>query len=131
METSILIFLVEDDDSVRELLLEVLADGGFKAATANNGEDAIKMLDASGADCKALITDINLAPGKLTGWDVARHARELSPGMPVVYMTGFAGNEWASMGVPNSILLTKPFAPAQVLTAVAQLLNAASSTPGD
>jgi hypothetical protein len=41
-------------------------------------------------------------------------------------MTGAAGSEWASQGVPNSILLTKPFAPAQLITAVSQLLNAAA-----
>jgi len=40
--------------------------------------------------------------------------------------TGAAGSEWASQGVPNSILLTKPFAPAQLITAVSQLLNAAA-----
>ena len=45
---------------------------------------------------------------------------------PVVYMTGAAADEWASQGVPNSILLQKPFAPAQLVTAVSQLLNTGS-----
>lgn len=44
-------------------------------------------------------------------------------------MTGAAADEWASHGVPNSILLTKPFAPAQLVTAVAQLLNNTPPTP--
>lgn len=123
MGEAVLIFVVEDDDAVRDLLIDVLQDGGFAIATATTGEEAIKMLDISGADYRALITDVNLTPNKLTGWDVARHAREISPELPVVYMTGAAGNEWASMGVPKSVLLTKPFAPAQVLTAVSQLLN--------
>ena len=39
-------------------------------------------------------------------------------------MTGVASDQWASHGVPNSILLEKPFAPAQLVTAVATLLNA-------
>lgn len=43
-----------------------------------------------------------------------------------LYMTGVAANDWASHGVPNCILLEKPFAPAQVLTAMSQLLNAAA-----
>jgi hypothetical protein len=42
-------------------------------------------------------------------------------------MTGAAADQWASHGVPNSILLTKPFAPAQLVTAVSQLLNSAQS----
>jgi len=80
------------------------------------------MLEAKGAAYNALVTDVNLG-GKLTGWDVAKRARELTPDMPVIYMTGAAANEWASNGVPNSILLSKPFAPAQLLTAVSNLLN--------
>lgn len=47
--------------------------------------------------------------------------------LPVVYVTGDSANAWASQGVPNSVLITKPFAPAQVVTAVS--LNAVSSAP--
>jgi CheY-like chemotaxis protein len=73
------------------------------------------------------VTDINL-PGKTDGWEIARLAREIVATLPVVYMTGAAGDEWASKGVPESILLTKPFAPAQLVTAVSQLLNAGGPT---
>jgi CheY-like chemotaxis protein len=75
-----------------------------------------------------VVTDINLG-GNLKGWDVARAARKNDPAMSVVYMTGTQGDDWASQGVPNSVLLTKPFAPAQLLTALANLLNAGSTTP--
>ena len=78
-------------------------------------------------ECRALVTDINLGKDKMDGWAVARHARENEPDMPVVYMTGDSADDWASKGVPNSILLTKPFAPAQLVTAISQLLN--SGTP--
>jgi CheY-like chemotaxis protein len=65
----------------------------------------------------------------MNGWEVARQAREIDPSFPVVYMTGAAADEWASHGVPNSILLTKPFAPAQLVTAISQLLNALGPSP--
>jgi CheY-like chemotaxis protein len=48
--------------------------------------------------------------------------------VPVVYITGATAHEWATQGVPNSMLLTKPFAPAQLVTAVSQLLNAGTPT---
>jgi DNA-binding response OmpR family regulator len=67
---------------------------------------------------------VNRPPGKTTGWEVAKHAREISATIPVIYMTGEGAAGWAVNGVPNSILLLKPFAPAQLLTAVSQLLNA-------
>jgi hypothetical protein len=48
----------------------------------------------------------------------------MNPEFPVIYVTGAAGDEWASQGVPNRILLVKPFAPAQLVIAISQLLNA-------
>lgn len=65
--------------------------------------------------------------GKTSGWDLARLVRERDPEFPVIYMTGAAADQWASLGVPKSILLTKPFAPAELVTAVSQLLNIGSA----
>jgi CheY-like chemotaxis protein len=76
---------------------------------------------------RALVTDINLR-GTMDGWEVAKQAREIDPAFPIIYMTGAAADQWPSHGVPNSILLTKPFAPAQLVTAVSQLLNAGPPT---
>jgi two-component system cell cycle response regulator CpdR len=73
------------------------------------------------------VTDINLI-GRLDGWELARAAREMDSSMPVIYMTGTHGDDWASKGVPNSVLLRKPFTPAQIVTAVAALLNASPPT---
>jgi DNA-binding NtrC family response regulator len=129
MDLSILVFLVDDDVDIREVLETALKEGGFAVALASTGEEAISMLDAEGKKYRALITDINMGL-EVTGWDVAKHARELLEALPVVYMTGGNGvHEWASKGVPNSVLLIKPFAPAQLITAVSQLLNQ-GNTPG-
>ncbi len=68
------------------------------------------------------MTDIDLT-GRLDGWEVARAAKKTESTMPVIYMTGTHGEEWACMGVPNSVILAKPFAPAQLVTAISNLLN--------
>ena len=128
MSDSVLVFVVDDEALIQLVVQDALEEGGFVVATASSAEQAIAMLNAEGMAYNALVTDVNLG-GKLTGWDVAMRARELLPDMPVVYMTGGAANEWASHGVPNSILLTKPFAPAQLITAVSQLLNKGSTAP--
>ena len=128
MSDSVLVFVVDDEASIQHILQDALEEGGFTVATASSAEQAIAMLNAEGMAYNALVTDVNLG-SKLTGWDVAKRARELLPELPVVYMTGAAANEWASNGVPNSILLAKPFAPAQLITAVSQLLNKASTAP--
>nr|WP_249129236.1 MULTISPECIES: response regulator [Bradyrhizobium] len=116
--------VTEDDQLVQGIVEEALAEGGFETATATTGEEAIALLTADADRFRALVTDIHLG-GKLDGWDVARAAREINANIPVVYMTGAAADEWASKGVPNSVLLNKPFAPAQLVTAVSHLLNAA------
>jgi DNA-binding response OmpR family regulator len=124
VENQIVVLVVEDDQLVQGLVEECLADGGFEAAITSSGEDAIALLDASAGKYRALVTDINLKPGKADGWQVAKHAREIDPNFPVVYTSGRDADDWASKGVPNSIMLAKPFAPAQLVTAVSQLLNA-------
>ena len=127
MTISILVFVVEDDALIRHVLEDALTEGGFTVTLTSSGEEAITMLDREGVNYHALLTDIDLA-GKLNGWEVARHARDVNDKLPVIYMTGGSAHEWASKGVPNSQLMPKPFAAAQVVIAVAQLINAAGGS---
>jgi DNA-binding response OmpR family regulator len=125
MADLLVILVIEDDQSIQSLVADALTDGGFEPAIAPSGEEAVTLLMGGQTKYSALVTDINLR-GTMTGWTVAKKAREIDPAFPIVYMTGAAIEQWASHGVPNSILLTKPFAPAQLITAVSNLLNAAS-----
>jgi CheY-like chemotaxis protein len=118
----LVIMVVEDDKSIRDLVEEALNGGGFEPAIAASGEEAMTLLRGNRQHYRALVTDINLT-GTMDGWEVAKQAREIDPAFPVVYMTGAAADQWASHGVPNSILLAKPFAPAQLVTAISNLLN--------
>ena len=93
----------------------------------SSGEEAVTLLQGLKGNYRALVADINLL-GKFDGWEVAKRAREIDPAFPIIYMTGAAADEWASRGVPNSVLLTKPFAPAQLVTALSQLLNTSSQS---
>ena len=130
MATSVLVFVVEDQVVIAHMLEDALTDGGFSVTLASSGEQAMSMLDKEGADYKALITDIDLG-GRLNGWEVAKHAREINDKLPVVYMTGASAHDWGSKGVPNSQLIPKPFAVAQIVTAVATLINAAAAVGSD
>lgn len=120
-----LVLIVEDDPLIQGIADEALQEGGFETAIAQSAEEAVTLLKTRHLGYRALVTDISLK-GRMSGWEVARQAREIDPGFPIVYMTGAAGGEWPSQGVPNSILLEKPFAGAQLVTAVSQLLNAIS-----
>ncbi len=126
LNDKIMVLVVEDDQLIQAMVEEALSDGGFELAITASGEEAVALLGDGKIAYRAVVSDINLS-GKLDGWEVARVARESDPAMPVVYMTGTQTEEWASQGVPNSVLLAKPFAPAQLVTAIANLLNTASS----
>ena len=117
------VLVVEDDQSLQSIVEESLTDGGFEPAIAPSGEEAVTLLKSGLTKYRALVTDINLS-GTMSGWEVAKRAREIDPEFPVVYMTGTSAEDYGSQGVPNSILLNKPFAHAQLVTDVAQLLNA-------
>lgn len=123
-----LVLIAEDQTDIGEVLKDSFEEGGYAVLLVETAAEALASLDARGEEVRALVTDIKLG-SSTTGWDVARHARELKPEMPVVYMTGSESNDWPVLGVPNSILVPKPFAASQVITAVSQLLNA-SNTPG-
>jgi DNA-binding response OmpR family regulator len=118
----LLILVIEDDLTIQAFIDEALCESGYEPSLAASGEEALILLKDGEYKFRLLVTDINLA-GKVDGWEVARTVREIDPAFPVIYMTGAAADEWASKGVPKSILLTKPFAPAQLVTAISNLLN--------
>ena len=122
MTDSPVLLLVDDEVLIADMLHDALVDAGFDVVTANDGDWAIAMLDDPTLTIAGLITDINMG-GPTDGWAVARHARERLSDLPVVYMTGGAASEWSAHGVPMSILVGKPFATAQIVTAIASLLN--------
>ena len=117
-----LILVIEDDDAIQGLVEDALSEGGFAVAIAGTGEEAVTLLKGGLVTYRGLVTDIQLL-GRFNGWEVARAAREVDPDFPVIYMSGIASDQWPIQGVPNSMMLQKPFAPAQLVTALSQLLN--------
>lgn len=125
MEQSLLILLVEDEALIAIDLQTALEAAGFGVTHVPTGTNAIKALDDKPLKFSGIVTDIRLGSG-LNGWAVARHARELVPQIPVVYMSGDSAHEHTAQGVPDSIMLEKPFASAQLITAISTLLDAAA-----
>ncbi len=124
----VVVLVVEDEALIQDIVVTVLQEGGFAVVTAKNAAEAIQLLDNDPLGFQALIADIRLGSGP-NGWAVAKHGRELNPQLPVVYMSGDSGVDWAANGVPQSLMLQKPFAPAQIVTAVASLINQAPALP--
>ena len=126
-QTVPIVLVIEDDDSIQTVVEDALSDAGFEPAIAPSGEEAVTLLKGMKNTYRALVTDITLR-GKIDGWEVAHQARQIDPEFPIVYISGKSAAEWPSKGVPNSIMLPKPFAPAQLVTAIANLLNRTTPT---
>ncbi|MFC5037883.1 response regulator [Tianweitania sediminis] len=128
MDAAILL-LVEDEEALHPVFEDALEDAGYGVIVATNGSDAIEALEEDVGRFKGIVTDIKLGAGP-NGWDIAHRARVLAPAIPIVYMSGDSVVDWTAHGVPNSIILQKPFALAQLITAISQLINQAQSSPG-
>ena len=122
------ILYVEDDAVVRLSLATALEDAGFVVREVGDGKEALAALEAGGEAVRGLVTDVNLGTDP-DGWAIARKAREREATLPVVYVSGESQEAWAANGVPNSVLIAKPFVPTQVVVALSMLLNTGSGTP--
>jgi CheY-like chemotaxis protein len=121
-----IILLVEDEPLVLLVAQDALEAGGFTVLPVQTASEALSALDSKSADLSGLVTDIRL-PGGADGWEIARHARELRADLPVVYTTADSASEWPAQGVPNSVVIQKPYAGAQLLTAISTLMTAADT----
>jgi CheY-like chemotaxis protein len=81
------ILIVEDDPNIHSVIEDALGEAGFEPAIAESGEEAVTLLKGHRGKYRALVTDISLR-GKMEGWEVAQHAREIDPAFPIVYMSG-------------------------------------------
>lgn len=120
------VLLVEDEPLVLLVAQDALEAGGYATVAVQTATDALRAPDDRIDDVSGLITDIRL-PGPSSGWEIARRARALKPDLPVVYTTADSACDWAALGVPKSVVLEKPYAGAQLLTAISTLLTAADT----
>jgi DNA-binding response OmpR family regulator len=122
------VLLVEDERLIREMVESTLEEAGYAVMTSGDGKTALEALEQGADGFAALITDVNLG-GATNGWAIATRARELSPAIPVIYVTGDSAHEWSAHGVPNSVLVAKPFVPTEIMVALANLRALQASVP--
>ena len=121
------ILVVEDEPTVLMFLEEELSESGYTVVSARSWGEALNILGDGLSDFSALVADIRIGDG-LDGWEIARCAREIIPDLPIVYVTGDSAISWSEEGVPNSVLIPKPFNRSQLESAIEKLLNPTEST---
>ena len=112
------VLVIDDDDSVRELVADVLASQGHRVMTACGGREGLERFEAGQFDL--VITDLGMPD--ITGWDVVRGVRARRPETPVVLVTGWGEVVETPADVRVDGLISKPFDVAKLTAAVSEAL---------
>ncbi|MBL4835684.1 MAG: PAS domain-containing protein [Pseudomonas sp.] len=117
------VLIVDDEPTVRMLVADVLQDLGYRAIEVANGLAGLEVLH-SDVQVDLLVTDVGL-PGGMNGRQLADAGRLRRPGLPVLFITGYAEQALFddSQTDPGMAVLTKPFAVAKLAARIRGLLR--------
>ena len=115
------VLVVDDEQTVQQLLVRLLVAAGYEVRTANNGEEALRALERESVDL--IVTDLVMP--KADGMAVLQTIRERSLDVPVVMITGAPTTESAMHAVRYraDAYLTKPVDPSALIAAVGRALH--------
>jgi signal transduction histidine kinase/ActR/RegA family two-component response regulator len=120
------ILVVDDDDTVRGLVKEMLEGMGHEVAEAASGRSALEFLK-EGSHCDLLVVDF--AMPLMNGSECATEARQVCPNLSILFMTGYVDNDalkrWSELGVRT---LNKPFQYSDLASAVDQASRSSAKT---
>jgi CheY-like chemotaxis protein len=118
------ILLVEDEAGVRALAASILASNGYGVWSASSGAEARQIAAVHQSEIDLLLTDVVMPD--TTGPRLAEQLRAISPGLRVLYTSGYTDNVIVHNGMldPGVAYLQKPFTPALLLNAIRQALDA-------
>lgn len=118
------VLLVEDEAVIRELLAIEFEDAGFEVHDAANADEALSLLD--GLSFGVVVTDLRM-PGTIDGTGLIQWMRCHRADVPVVVTSGHAAvAAMGEIGVPQELVVAKPYRAADVVALVGGLLERAS-----
>jgi two-component system, cell cycle sensor histidine kinase and response regulator CckA len=118
------ILLVEDEESVRQLVRETLVARGYRVLEAANGQAALAVASKHENNLHLVITDV-VMPG-LSGHELAQQLLSARPGMKVLYLSGYAQDAFAASEA-HKAFLQKPFTLQSLARKVREVLGPAAS----
>ncbi|HYH01000.1 MAG TPA: PAS domain S-box protein [Terriglobales bacterium] len=118
------ILVVEDEASLRELIVHVLKRWGYTVLEAQDGAEAIGCAEKHGGPIDLLLTDV-VMPG-MRGWEVTERIQRIRPDVKVLYISGYADDlvPGRSRIDPEAAFLQKPFTPDALANKVREVLTA-------
>ena len=120
------VLVVDDEEAVRRLACRMLTWTGYQALEARHGREALATIEQHAGPIHLVLTDIKM-PG-MNGRELGRQIEERWPGMPILYMSGFASEVFqGGLLEPGAPFLAKPFTQDDLASKVKALLAPAAS----
>ena len=119
------ILLVEDEDTIRRLVRDVLGRSGYTVLDAPEGESALELLRANEIDL--LLTDV-VMPG-MSGPELARLATTERPSLRVLFTSGYTNEPEEILAGPGAAFIGKPFSPKSLVAKVREVLDSSAPNP--
>jgi PAS domain S-box-containing protein len=118
------ILLAEDEGLVRELVIEILMQGGYTVLPARDGAEALRISEKHRGPIHLLITDVVMP--RMNGRELARRMLSSRPEVKVIYISGYTENAIIHHGVldPGMHFVQKPFRPSDLVRKVREVLDA-------
>jgi PAS domain S-box-containing protein len=116
------LLVVEDEPAVRAIVIDELRELGYATLEAMDGRTALPILQSS-ARIDLMISDVGL-PG-LNGRQIAEIGRQHRPGLPVLFMTGYAQNaaDRSEFLAPGMEMISKPFSMDEMAAKIRDMLR--------
>ena len=117
------ILLVDDENALRKLGMRVLIEAGYRVLEASDGAMALRVAAEEVGEIDLVLTDVEMPT--LGGRGMVDELHELSPGMRVLFMSGYTDNEILRRGIHASEteFLQKPFTAETLCAAVRTVLS--------
>ncbi|MDB5105496.1 MAG: sensory box histidine kinase/response regulator [Fibrobacteres bacterium] len=118
------VLVVDDDESVRELMATILELDGYKVLRARHSEEALLMNRGFPGTIHLLLTDFCMKPHQ-NGFELARQVRQSRPGIRVIYTSGYVEQDVIQEEIESetSLFLAKPFSPHFLIGCVRKALQ--------
>lgn len=122
------VLVAEDEEKLRKIIKTYLQRDGYEVLEAENGQDAIELLDETAVDL--VILDVMMP--KVDGWSVLRHLRGESD-LPVIMLTARGDEEDKLFGFELGAedYMTKPFSPRELMARVRVVMKRRSKRGAD
>jgi DNA-binding response OmpR family regulator len=117
------LLLVDDEVALLEMMYESLTASGFHVLKATSALEALELFFMAGEEIDLLVSDIILHG--MSGIDLTSEIRKTAPGIPVVFISGYTGNEYDVLSFDADLIdfLPKPFVMEELEERIAFMLQ--------